>query len=147
MEPIAVNHLSITRKLFAESHAAVFSRRRQRMLLYCGMVFLAFGLILFQRYRGATDRVLNAVPDPVTGQYSQTVLQNADLEARSEPDFGPAEGEGGLGFFLNQTGLLAGPAAALAAAAAFSAGAAGLLYGDRDVESALVELVSSEGRV
>ena len=53
----------------------------------------------------------------------------------------------GLGFFLNQTGLLAGPAAALAAAAAFSAGAAGLLYGDRDVESALVELVSSEGRV
>ena len=46
MDPIAVNHVTITRELFAESHRAVFSRRRQKMLLYCGIVFLAFGLIL-----------------------------------------------------------------------------------------------------
>jgi len=45
MEPIVVNRVTITRELFAESHDAVFSRRRQKMLLYCGVVFLAFGLI------------------------------------------------------------------------------------------------------
>jgi len=46
VEPIAVNHITITRALFAEGHDAIFSRRRQKMLLYCGIVFLAFGLIL-----------------------------------------------------------------------------------------------------
>ncbi|MBR6891505.1 MAG: hypothetical protein IKN05_10995 [Clostridia bacterium] len=46
MEPIAVNRVTITRELFAESHAAVFSHRHRKMLLYCGIVFLAFGLIL-----------------------------------------------------------------------------------------------------
>lgn len=46
MEPIAVNRVTITRELFAESHAAVFSHRRRKTLLYCGAVFLAFGLIL-----------------------------------------------------------------------------------------------------
>lgn len=45
MEPIAVNHITVTRALFAQSHGAVFSKRRQRMLLYCGFVFLAFGLL------------------------------------------------------------------------------------------------------
>ena len=46
MEPIAVNRVTITRELFAESHAAVFSHRRRKMLLYCGIVFLAFGFVL-----------------------------------------------------------------------------------------------------
>ena len=46
MEPIAVNRITIDRALFAEGHAAIFSRRRQRMLLYCGIVFCVFGLIL-----------------------------------------------------------------------------------------------------
>ena len=45
MEPIAVNHITVTRDLFAESHNATFSQRRQKMLLYCGFVFLAFGLV------------------------------------------------------------------------------------------------------
>jgi len=46
MEPIAINRIAIDRELFAEGHAATFSRHRQRMLLYCGVVFCAFGLIL-----------------------------------------------------------------------------------------------------
>lgn len=45
MEPIAVNHITVNRALFAESHAAIFSKKRQKMLFYCGLVFLAFGLI------------------------------------------------------------------------------------------------------
>ena len=46
MEPIAVNHITITKDLFAEGHAAIFSKRRQKMLLSCGIVFCVFGLIL-----------------------------------------------------------------------------------------------------
>ena len=46
MEPIAVNRITVDKALFAESHAAIFSKRRQKMLLYCGIVFCAFGLIL-----------------------------------------------------------------------------------------------------
>ena len=46
MEPVAVNHVTITRELFAESHEAVFSDRRRKMLLSCGLVFLAAGLVL-----------------------------------------------------------------------------------------------------
>lgn len=46
MEPIAVNRITVDSALFAEAHAAIFSRRRQKMLLYCGIVFCAFGLIL-----------------------------------------------------------------------------------------------------
>ena len=46
MEPVAVNRITITRELFAESHAAIFSKKRQKTLLCCGIVFFAFGLIL-----------------------------------------------------------------------------------------------------
>ena len=46
MEPIAVNHIAIDMALFAEGHGATFSKKRQKMLLYCGIVFCAFGLIL-----------------------------------------------------------------------------------------------------
>lgn len=46
MDPIAINHITVDKALFAEAHAAIFSRRRQKMLLYCGIVFCAFGLIL-----------------------------------------------------------------------------------------------------
>ena len=46
MDPIAINHITITKELFAEGHSAIFSKRRQKMLLYCGIVFCAFGLIL-----------------------------------------------------------------------------------------------------
>ena len=45
MEPIAVNHITVTKDLFAESHSATFSQRRRKMLLWCGFVFLAFGLV------------------------------------------------------------------------------------------------------
>ena len=46
MEPIAVNHITVDKALFTEGHAAIFSKRRQKMLLYAGIVFCAFGLIL-----------------------------------------------------------------------------------------------------
>ena len=46
MEPVAVNHVTITRELFAESHDAVFSVKRLKMLRYGGLVFFAAGLIL-----------------------------------------------------------------------------------------------------
>ena len=46
MEPIAVNRITVDQALFAEAHAAIFSKKRQKMLLYCGIVFCAFGLIL-----------------------------------------------------------------------------------------------------
>ncbi len=46
MEPIAVNHVTITEALFAESHAAVFSEKRRKTLLYSGIVFLAAGAVL-----------------------------------------------------------------------------------------------------
>ena len=45
MEPIAVNHITVTKALFAESHSATFSQKRRKTLLYCGFVFLAFGLV------------------------------------------------------------------------------------------------------
>lgn len=45
MEPIAVNHITVTKDMFAESHNATFSQKRRKMLLYCGFVFLAFGLV------------------------------------------------------------------------------------------------------
>ncbi len=47
MEPVAINQIEITKDLFSESHAAVFSIRRQQTLLSCGIVFLLFGLVLF----------------------------------------------------------------------------------------------------
>lgn len=46
MEPIAINRTTVTRELFIEGHAATFSRKRQRLLLYCGVAFLAVGLLL-----------------------------------------------------------------------------------------------------
>ena len=46
MEPIAVNHIAVDKALFAEGHAAIFSKKRQKMLLYCGIVFCAFGVVL-----------------------------------------------------------------------------------------------------
>lgn len=46
MEPIAVNRVTVDQALFAEAHAAIFSKKRQKTLLYCGVVFLVFGLIL-----------------------------------------------------------------------------------------------------
>ncbi len=45
MEPIAVNHITVDKTLFTESHTAIFSKKRQKTLLYCGIVFLAFGLV------------------------------------------------------------------------------------------------------
>ena len=44
MEPVAVCHTTITPKLFRESHAVVFDRKKQRTLLLCGIVFAAIGL-------------------------------------------------------------------------------------------------------
>lgn len=46
MEPIAINHITVDKAFFAEAHAAIFSKKRQKMLLYCGIVFCVFGLIL-----------------------------------------------------------------------------------------------------
>ena len=45
MEPVAVNCITVDRALFAEAHSAIFSVRRQKMLLYAGIVFCVFGLI------------------------------------------------------------------------------------------------------
>ena len=47
MEPVAVNRVTITSDMFEESHAAIFSVKRQKTLLYCGIIFFVFGLILF----------------------------------------------------------------------------------------------------
>ena len=46
MEPIAVNHVTITRDLFVESHEAIFSLRRQKTLLWAGIIFFLFGAAL-----------------------------------------------------------------------------------------------------
>ena len=46
MEPVAVNRITVDQALFAEAHSAIFSARRQKMLLYAGIVFCVFGLIL-----------------------------------------------------------------------------------------------------
>ena len=46
MEPIVVNRTTIDKSLFAEGHAAIFSKQRQRMMLSCGIIFCVFGLIL-----------------------------------------------------------------------------------------------------
>ena len=46
MEPVAVNRVTVTQALFAESHDAIFSVRRQKTLLYAGIVFFLFGVIL-----------------------------------------------------------------------------------------------------
>ena len=46
MEPVAVNHVIITPELFAESHEATFPAKRPKTLLYCGIIFCAFGLVM-----------------------------------------------------------------------------------------------------
>ena len=46
MEPVAVNHVTITEALFAESHEATFPAKRPKTLLYCGIIFAAFGLVM-----------------------------------------------------------------------------------------------------
>lgn len=46
MEPIAVNRIIVDKALFSEAHAAIFSKKRQKMLLYAGIVFCVFGFIL-----------------------------------------------------------------------------------------------------
>lgn len=81
MEVVAVNRFTVTRELFAESHAAVFSRQRQKMLLYSGLVFFAFGLAsLALRARFPMASVL-CVPLLLTGAF--VVLWALTLE-RSE---------------------------------------------------------------
>ena len=46
MEPIAVNHVTVTKELFAESHDAIFSLRRQKTLLWAGIIFALCGAVL-----------------------------------------------------------------------------------------------------
>jgi hypothetical protein len=67
MEPIAVNRLTVDQALLAEGHAAIFSQKRRKTLLYCGIVFLAFGLIFLALQ--ARVPVLSAlcVPTLLTG--------------------------------------------------------------------------------
>lgn len=45
MEPLAVNHIQITKELFQESFAMVFDKRKQKTLLLCGIVVAAFGAL------------------------------------------------------------------------------------------------------
>ena len=66
-EPIAVNRVTITRELFAESHEAIFSLRRQKMLLYAGVVFLAFGLIFLAFQSRIPNGLQLSVPMVLTG--------------------------------------------------------------------------------
>ena len=68
MDPVAVNRITVTRDLFAESHDAIFSVKRQRTLLYCGIIFLAFGLILF----AFRSRIQTAA-----GRYSMLLMTGA----------------------------------------------------------------------
>ena len=67
MEPIAVNRLTVDRALFAESHAAIFSRKRQKTLLYCGIVFLAFGLVFLALQTRVPVLSALCVPTLLTG--------------------------------------------------------------------------------
>ena len=69
MEPIAVNRVTITKELFAESHAAVFSYKRRRMLLWCGIVFFAFGLILLAVQTRFPVASMLCVPALLTGAF------------------------------------------------------------------------------
>ncbi len=69
MEPIAVNRVTITKELFAESHAAVFSYKRRKMLLWCGIVFLAFGVILLAVQTRFPVASMLCVPALLTGAF------------------------------------------------------------------------------
>lgn len=67
MEPIAVNRITVDRALFAESHAAIFSKKRRKMLLYCGVVFLAFGIIFLALQMRVPVLSALCVPTLLTG--------------------------------------------------------------------------------
>ena len=67
MEPIAVNRITVTEALFAEGFDAVFSKRRQKTLLYCGIVFLVFGLILLARQARLPVATALSFPALLTG--------------------------------------------------------------------------------
>lgn len=67
MEPVAVNHITVDHALFAESHAAIFSKRRQKTLLYCGIVFLAFGLVFLALQMKVPVLSALCVPTLLTG--------------------------------------------------------------------------------
>lgn len=87
MEPIAVNHITIDRALFAEGHAAIFSKRRQKMLLYCGIVFCAFGLILLMvqaRMPVATALSFPALLSGVIVVIWALTLQKSELRRKYE---------------------------------------------------------------
>lgn len=45
MEPLAVNHIQITKELFQESFALIFDKRKQKTLLLCGIAVAAFGAL------------------------------------------------------------------------------------------------------
>ena len=85
MEPIAVNRITISRAIFAESHAAVFSKRRQKMLLYCGLVFLAFGLIFLALQLRFPVASALCVPALITGAFVTVwalTLQKSELKRK-----------------------------------------------------------------
>ena len=87
MEPIAVNRVTITRELFAESHAAVFSHRRRKMLLCCGIVFLAFGLLLLAvqaRFPVASALCVPALLSGVIVVVWALTLEKAELKKKLE---------------------------------------------------------------
>lgn len=85
MEPIAVNHIAVTRELFAESHEAVFSKRRQRMLLSCGIIFLAFGVVLLVLQGRSPVAAALCVPALLSGAIITlwaATLKRSDLKRR-----------------------------------------------------------------
>lgn len=67
MEPVAVNRITVDQALFAESHAAIFSKKRQKTLLYCGIVFLAFGLVFLTLQARVPVLFALCVPTLLTG--------------------------------------------------------------------------------
>ena len=85
MEPIAVNCITVDKALFAESHAAIFSKRRQKMLLYCGIVFLAFGFVLLAvqtRFPVATTLCVPALLSGIIVVIWALTLQKTELRRK-----------------------------------------------------------------
>ena len=59
---IAVNEIEITTELFKESFYAVFSKRKQKMLMNCGLVFILAGAVIMviQYFLHMTSLLLSA---------------------------------------------------------------------------------------
>lgn len=86
MEPVAVNHVTITPELFAESHEATFPARRPKTLLYCGLIFFAFGvaaLALKERFPSASGLHLPLLLTGAAVIVWSLTMKKSDLRKKS----------------------------------------------------------------